>query len=57
MFAFVQSFAVELLFGWPALALFAFWEEALPVTDPNPNPTLSLTLTLTLAGDASPHPI
>ena len=27
------SFSVELLFGWPALALFAFWEEAPPVTD------------------------
>ena len=27
-FAFVHSFTVELLFGWPALAFFAFWEEA-----------------------------
>ena len=33
VFAFIQSFSVELLFGWPAWALFAFWEEALPVTD------------------------
>ena len=32
VFAFIQSFSVELLFGWPAWALFAFWEEALPVT-------------------------
>jgi hypothetical protein len=32
VFAFVQSFSVEVLFGWPAFALFAFWEEALPVS-------------------------
>lgn len=58
VFAFVQSFAVELLFGWPALALFAFWEEALPVTDLIPSCTLAWILVVTggRSAFASPTP-
>ena len=47
VFAFVQSFSVELLFGWPAMALLAFWEEALPVTDLIPSCTIAWVLVVT----------
>ena len=46
-FAFVYSFAVELLFDWPVLALFAFWEEALPITDLVPTATIAWLLVVT----------
>ena len=46
-FAFVYSFAVELLFDWPAMALFAFWEEALPITDLVPTATIAWLLVVT----------
>ena len=45
-FAFAYSFAVELLFEWPAAALLAFWEEALPLTDVIPSCTLGWALVL-----------
>ena len=47
VFAFVQSFSVELLFAWPAMAFFAFWEEALPATDLIPSCTLAWVLVVT----------
>mgnify|MGYP004292299313 CR=1 FL=1 len=46
-FAFVYSFAVDLLFDWPAMALFAFWEEALPITDLVPTATIAWVLVVT----------
>ena len=52
------SFSVELLFGWPALALFAFWEEAPPVTDfaPAHNPKPKPTPKPEPEPNAEPHP-
>ena len=47
VFAFVQSFSVELLFAWPAMAFLAFWEEALPITDLVPSATIAWLLVVT----------
>lgn len=46
IFAFVYAFVLELLFSWPALAIFAFWEEALPVTDLIPSATITWVLVI-----------
>jgi len=45
-FAFAYAFAIELFFDWPAMALFGFWEEALPYTDGIPTATLAWVLTV-----------
>ncbi|EOD17241.1 hypothetical protein EMIHUDRAFT_244257 [Emiliania huxleyi CCMP1516] len=49
-FAFAYAFAIELFFDWPAMALFGFWEEALPYTDgiPSPPPPPGLATTVTV---------
>ena len=43
-FAFVAALFIELFFDWPALALFALWEELLPFTDLIPTATLGWAL-------------
>ena len=54
-FAFVYAFTLELLFGWPELALFGFWEELLPLTDVVPTATIGWTLVvLGFANDPAP---
>ncbi|KAL1515861.1 hypothetical protein AB1Y20_002476 [Prymnesium parvum] len=46
-FAVVNAFVVELFFDWPAMAVFAFWEELLPFTDFIPSTTLAWILVVT----------
>ena len=43
-FALLYAFLIELFFDWPQLALFAFWEEALPFTDFIPSATIGWLL-------------
>ena len=43
-FAVFYAFLIELFFDWPQLALFAFWEEALPFTDFIPSATIGWLL-------------
>ena len=47
-FALFSALVVELLFGWPALAAVAFWEELLPFTDILPTATLGWLLVVIL---------
>ena len=39
-FAIFQAFCLELFFDWPALAIFALWEEGLPFIDFIPSATI-----------------
>jgi len=43
-FALLYGFTINLFFDWPALAVFGFWEELLPLTDVVPTATLAWTL-------------
>ena len=47
-FAFIYASIIGRLFSWPALALFALWEEALPFVDFIPSATLGWILTVGL---------
>ena len=41
------AFVIELLFDWPELAAFAFWEELLPFSDFLPTATIGWALVVT----------
>jgi hypothetical protein len=47
-FAVFSALVIELFFGWPALAIVAFWEELLPLTDILPTATLGWLLVVVL---------
>ena len=46
-FAVLNAFVIELLFDWPELAAFAFWEELLPFSDFLPTATIGWALVVT----------
>ena len=46
-FAAFSAFVIETFFDWPLLALFCFWEEALPGTDFVPSATIGWILVTT----------
>ena len=48
VFGFVSALVIELIFDWPALALFGLWEELLPFTDVIPTATIGWILVVVL---------
>ena len=47
-FAVFYAFVIELFFDWPILAVFALWEEALPLSDFVPTATIGWVLVFVL---------